>query len=277
MNTKVLTITLTIVTLGIVGTAVFLHSQQDYDRPVIAFANENLKYWENMDSQLLLDGVTAYDENDGDVTTSLIIEKVITNKEENAVMVTYAARDLSNNVCKVTRKWDIAITIADLDYDNTDPVHTVESEEEIADAGDTISDNATISSNTEQIETDAANEAEGETLQTQEEELTPEELAQQQAQAAQQALEQQQPVNAAPTLQMAAGEANITAGSAFDPYAMVGAVSDDIDTEEILRGRVQVEGEFNPGAPGDYTLTYYVVDTAGALSEKSTLVLHVTQ
>ena len=76
---------------------------------------------------------------------------------------------------------------------------------------------------------------------------------------------------------MLADEANITAGSAFDLYAMVGTLSDNIDSEEILRGRVQIEGEFNPGTPGDYTLTYYVVDTTGVLSKKSTLVIHVTQ
>ena len=256
MNAKILTITLTIVTLGIVGTAVFLYSQQDYDRPVIAFANENLTYLENMDNQILLDGVTAYDENDGDVTGSLIIEKVVMNKEENTVLVTYAAKDCSNNVCKVKRKWD-------LEDGNINPEDIVESEES-ADEDDIISDNAIISSNTAQIENEVENEAEDEAIQEQEEEQ-------------QQELEQQQPVDEAPTLQILADEANITAGSAFDLYAMVGTLSDDIDSEEILRGRVHIEGEFNPGTPGDYTLTYYVVDTTGILSEKSTLVIHVTQ
>ena len=283
MNTKGLTIAFTIVTIGIVGTAVFLHTQQDYDRPEITFAKEDLKYWENMDNKLLLDGVSAKDERDGDVSATLIIEKVVRNKEENAVMVTYAAKDYSNNVCKVTKKWDIAITMADLDFDNTGNNASQEIEESASDdLENSVSENQTVSAN-ETTDPEALQAAEdAQTEETDPEEAadddeetqpTPEELAAQAEAAAAAA----QPVNASPTLQTTANEASIPVGGAFDPYSLVGAVSDDVDTEEILRGRVQIEGQYLPGTPGDYTLTYYVVDTGGALSEKSTVGLHVTQ
>ena len=53
-------------------------------------------------SQQLLEGVTAYDSHDGDVTASLLIEKV-TETGNGKVIVTYAAVDSSNNVAEQSR------------------------------------------------------------------------------------------------------------------------------------------------------------------------------
>ena len=50
----------------------------------------------------LLEGVTAYDSHDGDVTASLLIEKV-TETGNGKVIVTYAAVDSSNNVAEQSR------------------------------------------------------------------------------------------------------------------------------------------------------------------------------
>ena len=55
-----------------------------------------------MDDAELLEGVTASDNVDGDVTDSLLIEK-ISGTGEGSVIVTYVARDGANNVAKVSR------------------------------------------------------------------------------------------------------------------------------------------------------------------------------
>ena len=59
-------------------------------------------YATGTDTDKLLEGVTAYDSHDGDVTASLLIEKV-TETGNGEVIVTYAAMDSSNNVAELSR------------------------------------------------------------------------------------------------------------------------------------------------------------------------------
>lgn len=51
----------------------------------------------------LLEGVTAYDNKDGDVTDSIVVESVYGMTSDNRVTVTYSAFDSSNNVTKAQR------------------------------------------------------------------------------------------------------------------------------------------------------------------------------
>ena len=77
-----------------------LYLGKDRKGPEIIFDEEKqIVYSEEMDVELLLEGVTAVDEKDGDVSESLLVEKVAgTNGRE--VIVTYVARDGANNVGK---------------------------------------------------------------------------------------------------------------------------------------------------------------------------------
>ena len=81
---------------------------RDRKGPEIFFNEENqIVYSDGIDEELLLDGVTAVDEKDGDVSDSLLVEKVAgTNGKE--VIVTYVARDSSNNVGKASRAFTVA-------------------------------------------------------------------------------------------------------------------------------------------------------------------------
>lgn len=53
---------------------------------------------------VLLNGVTAFDAQDGDVTDSLVVESVMLSDEGGMVTVTYAAFDRSGNVAKAQRQ-----------------------------------------------------------------------------------------------------------------------------------------------------------------------------
>lgn len=53
---------------------------------------------------VLLEGVSAHDGEDGDVTDSLVVESVILSDESGMVTVTYAAFDRSGNVAKAQRQ-----------------------------------------------------------------------------------------------------------------------------------------------------------------------------
>lgn len=54
--------------------------------------------------EVLLQGVTAYDTKDGDLTANVIVESISQFSEENTCTVTYAVADSDKHVAKSTRK-----------------------------------------------------------------------------------------------------------------------------------------------------------------------------
>lgn len=77
----------------------------DRKGPEIAVpSGADVTYEEGSDTALLLEGVTATDDRDGDVTDSVIIENIFPNDDRTGASVIYAAKDSHNNVTKVTRR-----------------------------------------------------------------------------------------------------------------------------------------------------------------------------
>ena len=101
MKGKGITITFYILDVLLIALSVYLFLQVDRSVPVISFSENEIVYKEGMDMEELLEGVTATDPEDGDVTDSLIVEKVSFTAEGKAI-VTYAALDESNNVGKAS-------------------------------------------------------------------------------------------------------------------------------------------------------------------------------
>lgn len=102
MSTKGLTIGFFIADAALIGLCAFFYLQMDRTAPVITLPDTELTYTTGTDTDQLLEGVTAYDSHDGDVTASLLIEKV-TETGNGEVIVTYAAVDSSNNVTELSR------------------------------------------------------------------------------------------------------------------------------------------------------------------------------
>ena len=70
----------------------------DKEGPVIEYTGEQFTYSEGMDTSKLLVDVTAKDNRDGDVTSSLIIENIVTLDEVDSAVIIYAAKDKANNI-----------------------------------------------------------------------------------------------------------------------------------------------------------------------------------
>lgn len=104
MTTKIAVIGFAIVDVILIGISAFFYQEEDRNAPVISFAETQLVYEEGMDETFLLEGVSASDDRDGDVTGALIVEKVSETADGN-VIVTYAAADSSNNVAKRSREY----------------------------------------------------------------------------------------------------------------------------------------------------------------------------
>lgn len=78
-------------------------SQRD-GGPVFSFPEGVLEVSIHDGDQALLEGVTAQDGRDGDVTASILVEKISGFYGENRRLVTYAAFDSDDNVTKATRE-----------------------------------------------------------------------------------------------------------------------------------------------------------------------------
>ena len=73
------------------------------EAPVISFEADELKVSTDAPDEELMKGVTATDLEDGDVTDSLMVERV-SNLSDGAVTVTYVAFDSQNHVSRASRK-----------------------------------------------------------------------------------------------------------------------------------------------------------------------------
>lgn len=94
-----------LIVVSIIGYYCFKQLQinnKDRKPPTINYS-DNLITTVNASDEELLIGVSAYDEVDGDVSDSLIIENISKISNTHKVNITYAAYDRSNNVAKMTR------------------------------------------------------------------------------------------------------------------------------------------------------------------------------
>lgn len=90
--------------IAVGGVNYWLDQNQDVTAPVIIFPDEaELIYQEGEEPSALLEGVTATDEKDGDVSDTLIVESILPMQDESKATVLYYARDKSNNVARASR------------------------------------------------------------------------------------------------------------------------------------------------------------------------------
>ena len=103
MRKKILIVALAALAIGLGVRGYLKISQIDKNGPVISFPQDVITYTEGDSYTGLLADVKAIDTNDGDVTDSLIVEKVSGNDQEKQAIVTYAAIDRKNNLSKLSR------------------------------------------------------------------------------------------------------------------------------------------------------------------------------
>ncbi len=87
-----------IITSLLFALLIYIVVKEDKTAPVIHIDNENLVYREGEDASLLLQGITAEDDVDGDVTSTVMVGDLITMPDGTAAKITYLAKDSSNNV-----------------------------------------------------------------------------------------------------------------------------------------------------------------------------------
>lgn len=82
----------------------YRHSRMDVNDPVIEVASPMVEISVKDDWSVILEGVTATDKEDGDLTDKLLVESLSNFVEKGRRVATIAVSDRANNVTKVTRE-----------------------------------------------------------------------------------------------------------------------------------------------------------------------------
>ena len=93
----------------------------DRRAPEITFPDTEAEFEAGTDESAFLEGVTAYDRKDGDVSASLLVESVVVRSDGSSAVVSYVASDSSDNVAKAYRTVKLRKKTAEPDPDGPIP------------------------------------------------------------------------------------------------------------------------------------------------------------
>lgn len=247
--------------------AVLLVAEQrrDTTAPEIVFEKTPI-YYDGRDTSTLLEGVSALDERDGDVTESVLISAVYPVSAESGIVI-YAAKDLSNNVTTAGRGFY---------YTDTAALRApgLPEEDVLSASGDGAQGNPDISgdgvqetSGEDAARGDAAAELPPEGAQTE----GPQINGTMQADEWYDALREANLAQGMPFVRLVQYEAAVERGSTFNIYRYIREAVDDADTIQTM---LRVDGTVDTGTPGTYEVRIYARDSAG--NESNVEILTVT-
>lgn len=228
---------------------VVVYIGEDRNGPEISVPQEEITYVAGTDTSALLNGVTAQDDRDGDVTDTVTIESIIPNADQTGASVVYVAKDSKNNVTKETR------TIV---YSTDANQAAAQAAAEQAAADQAAQDQAAA----EQV---AQGDAAGESAQT-----TDDGAAQNEAAIAALSAE-------SPRFYLTQYSVEVERGADLNELSYVQEISDDKDSRDELYQGIQISGEVDTNTPGEYTLEYHVVDSDGNNSNAAQLKVTVKE
>ena len=252
-----------VVCVGLGAGVVYMREQFDRKAPEIVCTDEAVKeYKPEMSDAELLKCVKSTDDKDGDVSDSLTVESVYEVDDSN-VVVTYVAKDASNNIAKLKRNM------------STDPEEMKESSEK---DDDTSEGTEPTPVPVEDVETDDSSPEESDSGETSADDgLTPtpagDDIASQTA-AKQEKMADDMPAQC-PKIYLNEYYIKTSVGSSVDLLSNVKEIKDDTDNVSELWRRIQINGQVNTYTPGTYTCSYYVVDSAGNMSNTAELTVIV--
>lgn len=242
-----------ILCLGLGGLMVYMKLSEDSQPPQIQFQDNEIVYTAGDSYDGLLDGVTATDNKDGDVTDSLVVESVYPNEDGKTATIVYVARDSSNNVGKANK---VVTYRASADDQDQAQDQAASAENQAAQQPTETADAAVSVTPETGTDTDKKDQ---DTSDTDEEEESTDNLS-----------------AAAPRIKLTTNRVTIKKGESINRISYVDSVTDDKDSKETLFKRIEISGDtFDKDTSGTYEQIYYVVDTDGNRSNEAKLTIVV--
>lgn len=253
-------------------------------KPPVITVEENRIYTKETTEEEILAGIRAWDEQDGDVSSSLKIEKIVFKETTGKVLVSCGAQDKSGNIKKYTfsmsgdetvfaerkaESFELAVGEAENMLDDerqesnsevisTEPTTTDTVEEENTEE-ETLSEEETSEEETEDEEGEAEQEDDDEDEQ---EPVEGEQVADE---------PNQPPVETRPILLFSAQEVKTSKG--YNPawVTVIAQLKDDTDSYEDLLKKIKITGDFDNNTPGNYDVVVTVTDSQGNESSPSAI------
>ncbi len=231
---------LVVAVLALAAVNGYVYLSADRSSPSIQVNDDITTYYASAGKDSLLQGVTASDDVDGDVSDTLRVASVLPSSDETSVTVTYTAKDSSNNIAQKT------ISLA---YDATGVA-------EETSAAETV-----VGEDAEAAEPQAAEAADPEALEA---------IAVQSDEAVIESLSAE-----APVFRLTTHYVTLSAGSEWHYYDYIESMTDDRDTTNRLASSIVLEGDVDTNTPGVYTVVYHVTDSSGNESNRAALTVTV--
>lgn len=260
MNQRVVTGLLAAGCIALAGAGYMTYKNQDCIAPKIKVdQSKKIAYTEGEDYGKLLEGVTAQDDKDGDLTSEVFVEKVVPVSKKKAV-VYYGVTDKAKNVGTASREV------------------TYQAAEGSDAAEETAPDTASEETSEDTTQKTKKKSKKAKAKKTAEDKKA-EETAPDAAAADEQSTDQQsaalQPNGTRPAMKLAEDAKTIARGTSFNALNEVTDAVDDKDDRDTLFRGLHIDGNYNVNQAGTYTLQYYVQDSDGNSSDPITFTLTV--
>lgn len=211
----------------------------DRQAPVINCSAETVTYIEGDPDAVLLEGMTAVDNVDGDVTENIKVDNLIPLHDGTQAKVYYAVSDRAGNVGVCSRIVAYQTSEKSTAGSTNNSSGSADRDKEVipeasGSAGNTVRETTVAAENTA-----AAGREEF------------------------------------PVLILTTHEVRLSVGENFAYYNYVASVSDDKDDRDDLFRRINVQGNYDTAVPGEYELTFFVADSDGNRSAREKLTLIV--
>ena len=247
MKQRLITIVLLLGCVAVGAVGVLTYKKQDRTAPVITVSDKKMSYTAGDPYDQLLEGITATDNKDGDLTDEVFVDRVVPTSKKKAV-VYYGVMDKSNNVGTARKT---------VTYHGDNNMGS--------DAEDiTPADNA-----------DAENATQPDQSADQEQKDADKQQADQQADQPDATTDDLKANGEKPAMSLTATSETIARGSNFNATSMVKDVVDDKDDRDTLFRQLHVDGTYDITKSGTYELAYYVQDSDGNTSDPITFTLTV--
>lgn len=278
-----------VLSIGLAALVVGIRTTSDHEGPEIIFdKDKDDVYEQDMDNEELLEGVTAKDDKDGDVSDTLTVESIYPKENGKEVVVIFVAKDSNNNVTKAefTMSTDGKSKKSKKSSDKKDK------------SDDTPA--ADVQPNADQQEggqqTDITNMGEGaaepagagvtgdipgipnptEAEENPLEAGQPQDLAAKEEGAKRAQEEKITKLNPQdPRMYLSTYYLEIPVGTSIDRLSYIANIEDDVDATNELWRKIQIDGDVDVNTPGTYELTYFVVDSNGNSSNGAVLTVVV--
>ncbi|MDC7286876.1 DUF5011 domain-containing protein [Blautia schinkii] len=275
--------------IGLAALVVGLRTTSDHEGPEIIFDKDKESFYqEDMDNEELLEGVTAKDDKDGDVSDTLTVESVYPKENGKEVVVIFVAKDSSNNVTK--EEFTMSTEKKDKDSKKSSDKKAKENNKQEETPVTTPDTNAQTENGEQTGLGDPAAEQTGagvtgeipgvpEPTGTEPNPLEagqPQDLAAKEEGAKRAQEEKITKLNPQdPRMYLTTYYLEVPVGTNIDRLSYIADIQDDVDATNELWRKIQIDGSLDVNTPGTYELTYFVVDSNGNSSNGAVLTIVV--